>query len=119
MAWLDAVSKDLTIPVEYLKSTSNSKRFLASVHRIWFRYKFALYDFKSYYHCTILFNRDYINGIYRPFLHHEIFTNDDVRAKVQQVESLGDTWIYVLITVCKYCTQIFKSINIEYIYIFF
>lgn len=37
MAWLDEVSKDLTIPVEYLKSTNNSKRFLANVHRIWFR----------------------------------------------------------------------------------
>uniref|UniRef100_A0A2H8TDC8 WD repeat-containing protein 81 n=1 Tax=Melanaphis sacchari TaxID=742174 RepID=A0A2H8TDC8_9HEMI len=81
MDWLDVVSKDLTIPVEYLKSTNNSKRFLASVHRIWFR--------------------DYLNGIYRPFLHHEIFTNDDVRAKVQQIESLGDTWIYVLITVIQ------------------
>lgn len=48
----------------------------------------------------VLFYRDFLNGIYRPFLHHEIFTNDDVRAKVQQIESLGDTWIYVLISVC-------------------
>uniref|UniRef100_A0A2S2QUA6 Putative inactive serine/threonine-protein kinase lvsG n=1 Tax=Sipha flava TaxID=143950 RepID=A0A2S2QUA6_9HEMI len=81
MTWLDVVSKDLTIPVEYLKPTNNSKRFLANVHRIWFR--------------------DFLNGIYRPFLHHEMFTNDDVRAKVQQIESLGDTWIYVLITVIQ------------------
>lgn len=51
---------------------------------------------------TVLFNRDFLNGINRPFLHHEIFTNDDVRAKVQQIESLGDTWIYVLITVRLY-----------------
>lgn len=51
-------------------------------------------------HCVLFsFTRDFLNGIYRPFLHHEIFTNDDVRAKVQQIESLGDTWIYVFITV--------------------
>lgn len=45
--------------------------------------------------------RDFLNGIYRPFLHHEVLTNDDVRAKVQQIENLGDSWIYVLITVSK------------------
>jgi len=49
-----------------------------------------------------MFNRDFLNGIYRPFLHHEIFTNDDVHAKVQQFESLGDSWIYVFITVNKH-----------------
>lgn len=43
--------------------------------------------------------RDFLNGIYRPFLHHETFTNDDVQAKVQQIESLGDAWIYVIVSV--------------------
>lgn len=60
--------------------------------------------------CIILFTRDFLNGIYRPFLHHEVFTNDDVRAKVQQIESLGDTWIFVLITV---------NIKIAYLKFFF
>lgn len=61
---------------------------------------------------TNLFNRDFLNGIYRPFLHHEEFTNDDVRAKVQQVESLGDTWIYVLITVIKHYILLFFFIKL-------
>ncbi|XP_050432817.1 WD repeat-containing protein 81 [Adelges cooleyi] len=77
--WLNVVSQDLSIPSEYIKSTNNPKRFFANVHRIWYR--------------------DFLNGINRPFLHHETFTNDDVHAKVQQVESLGSAWIYVLITV--------------------
>jgi len=68
-------------------------------------------------YCSLFcfFDRDFLNGIYRPFLHHEIFTNDDVRAKVQQIESLGDTWIYVLITVCRhYLHIIFQCNNFEY-----
>lgn len=62
-----------------------------------------------------MFNRDFLNGIYRPFLHHEVFTNDDVRAKVQQIESLGDTWIYVLITVSKPGTKFF-TLNVTILY---